>query len=158
MLPAGYGLSARRLTLLLLAAGLFMLPLPAESGEEPFRIIVHKDNPVESLSEAEVAGIFLKKTTRWEDGSVIHPVDQPASSPVRRAFSMGMLQKTVHTVQAYWRQRIFAGRAVPPPEREGDAGVVAFVAQDPKAIGYVRPGAEHSGVKVLAVSLITMPR
>ena len=47
-------------------------------------------------------------------------------------------------VANYWQRQIFSGRGTPPPIKESDAEVIAFVAANPGAIGYVSADAEVS--------------
>jgi len=54
-------------------------------------------------------------------------------------------------VKSYWQQQIFSGRDVPPVEKSSDAQVVAFVKQNPGAIGYVAEGTDTAGTKVVTV-------
>jgi hypothetical protein len=61
-----------------------------------------------------------------------------------------VLRKSVAQVLAYWQQQIYAGRAVPPPEKRIDA-VVAFVGSHEGAIGYVPDDAGTPDVKVVGV-------
>lgn len=102
-----------------------------------FRVVVHASNTVTELSKAELARIFLKKTTTWADGKPALPVDLGPQSPVRRGFSQRVLQRDVAAAKTYWQQMIFSGRAVPPPEKPSEAEVLAFVRTNPGAVGYV---------------------
>ncbi len=117
-----------------------------------YKIIVNPVNPAGSMDRKVIEDAFLKKVTTWSDGSVIHPVDLPASSPVRRRFSEEILERSVDAVRGYWQQRIFAGRDLPPPELENDAEVVKYVLKYDGAIGYVSEGTSASPCKVVAVT------
>jgi ABC-type phosphate transport system substrate-binding protein len=77
----------------------------------------------------------------------VKPVDQAKSSAVRDAFSREILGKSVAAVEQYWTQAIFSGRAVPPVEKHSDADVLAYVRENPGAIGYVSASAPRDGVK-----------
>lgn len=117
-----------------------------------YKIIVNPANPAGSMDRKFLEDAFLKKATTWADGSVIHPVDLPANSPVRRRFSEDVLERSVDAVRGYWQQRIFAGRDLPPPELENDAEVIRYVLKYDGAIGYVSEGASSSPCKVVAVT------
>jgi ABC-type phosphate transport system substrate-binding protein len=116
-----------------------------------YRIIVHPQNPVSSAGRRFVAEAFLKKTTRWQDGEVIRPVDLPLESAARRKFTDEVLGRSVAAVRSYWQQLIFAGRDVPPPELDGDAAVVAYVLRNRGGLGYVSGSASLAGAKAIAV-------
>lgn len=118
----------------------------AESAPE-FRVVVHPENPLSSLSKEFVTDVFLKRTTRWHDGEAAHPVDQRADSGVRRAFSDSVLRRSVAAVKRYWQQRIFSGRDLPPPELDSNDAVIGFVLEHRGAIGYVSNGAKLGRAK-----------
>jgi ABC-type phosphate transport system substrate-binding protein len=100
-----------------------------------------------------VSNIFLRKTSRWEGGSEIQPVDLPASSPVRERFSESVLGKAISAIQAYWQRQIFSGHGVPPVEKASEEDVLAYVRANTNAIGYVAAGVPLGGaVKSVAVT------
>lgn len=110
--------------------------------ETPFKVVVREATPGSAIKRSLVADIFLKKVTRWGDGSPITPVDQSATSPVRVSFSQQVLGKPVAGMQLYWMRQMSAPRGgAPPPVKTSDAEVLAFVEGKPGAIGYVSEAA-----------------
>lgn len=120
------------------------------SGAE-FVIIVHPTNALTSIERTLLADALLKRTSRWQDGETIRPVDLPADSAVRRAFSESVLKRSVSAVRSYWLQRVFSGRELPPPELESEEAAVRFVESTPGALGYVSPRAKLTRAKVVSV-------
>jgi ABC-type phosphate transport system substrate-binding protein len=143
-------LTSRSLPVVALVMAVIGLPAASVAARE-YKVIVHPSNPVTSLSRQQLAEYFLKKTAAWPSGKSVAPVDLERSSPARAAFSRDALAKSVAQVAAYWQQQIFAGRAVPPPEKRSDAEIVAFVERNPGAIGYVAEGTDAGDAKVVAV-------
>jgi ABC-type phosphate transport system substrate-binding protein len=123
----------------------------AKAPPLPFRIIIHPDNPHAVLSRHVVSDMFLKKTTRWEDGEPVHPYDQRPDSDVRRQFSDAVLQRSIAAVRHYWQQRIFSGRDTPPPELDSDEAVLRRVQGDRAAVGYVSERATVTAVTVVKI-------
>src|SRR5712691_4658256 len=124
------------LALVLLLAG----AVTASAAEsEGFRVIVHADNGVSSLTRDRLSKLFLKKVTNWEDGQAVLVVELAESSPVREAFSKQVHGRSLAAVRAYWQQKIYSGADVPPSQVGSDAEVVAYVRSHPAAIGYVSP-------------------
>src|SRR4051812_10940077 len=76
----------------------------AEAPETEFLVIVNPSNPVSALSRDFLSAIFLKKVTRWDNGSPVRPVDLPAESTTRRTFSNRVLRRPVASVKNYWGQ------------------------------------------------------
>lgn len=117
-----------------------------------FQIIVHSDRPETSVSQADLSRIFLKKTTRWEDGSKIQPLDQEKGSSVRTSFLAEVHDRDENGYAKYWVKLVFSGRAQPPEILSDDGAVAQAVEADRAAIGYVsRAASLPDGVKTLRV-------
>jgi len=137
----------KRLILLTILVGA-VLGTPPE-----LRVVVNEANSVSSLSRQEVSDLFLKKTSRRAQLGLVMPVDQAEGAAVRETLNREIHHKSLSAVRAYWQQRIFSGRDVPPPEKEGDAEVLSFVRKNPGAIGYISSTASAAGVKVVEVRM-----
>jgi ABC-type phosphate transport system substrate-binding protein len=116
-----------------------------------FRVVVNASNSASAFDRRFLAEAFLKKATRWADGSTIRPVDLNGESPVRQRFSEDVLGRPVVAVKNYWQQNLFSGRDLPPPELDTDDEVVRFVAKHDGAIGYVSGAANVERVKIVTV-------
>lgn len=152
----GTSLVAKRRTLLWLATLIMAQALMAsgsfaQSDAPRFLIVAHPQFKQETLERGVVADALLKKKTRWDDGTLIHPVDLDAQSSVRANFSHIVLKRSVAAVRSYWQQRIFSGRGVPPPELNSDEAIVRYVASHPGGIGYVSTQAEVKKVRVVTL-------
>jgi len=119
---------------------------PAAAGvagaADAFVVIVHPSVTGGSVRRADLGAVFLKKALRWSGGGGLAvPVDQSGTSPVRIAFSEGVLRQPVERVVQYWQKQMFsAARLSPPPVKASDAEVIAFVAKNAGAVGYVAAG------------------
>ena len=129
----------------LLAAALFLAPAAAMAAE--FVLVANPSVSTTALSRSEASRIFLRLQSDWPDGGHARPVDQSKSSPLRDAFSREVLGKSLASVEQYWTQAIFSGRAVPPVEKRSDSDVLAYVRENPGAVGYVSASAPLDGVK-----------
>lgn len=94
-------------------------------------------------SRSEVANVFLGK-----DKSLTG-VDQKAWTPAKDTFYTVVTYKNESQLNAYWSSLIFTGKGQPLATVEDDAAVVARVAADEKAIGYVDSAAVTEQVRVL---------
>jgi ABC-type phosphate transport system substrate-binding protein len=140
--------------LLLLGSCIVSVWLPGAAladSAAAYQIICHPSNAQTSATRRFLSDAFLKKTTRWQSGEVIHPVDQVADSAVRRKFTEEILDRSVAAVRSYWQQVIFSGRDVPPPELANDSEVVSYVLEHDGAVGYISRSANPGGTKVLTV-------
>jgi ABC-type phosphate transport system substrate-binding protein len=142
----------RHCSLLSLVVTIGVLSSPSVARAQEFTVIVNASNPVASMPRDDVAKLFLKKTVAWQSGRAVAPVELPAAAKAREAFAREVLKKSIAQVKAYWQQQIFSGRDVPPPEKQNENDVVAFVRSNPGAIGYVSKGVNIGrGVKPLSV-------
>ena len=121
-------------------------------AQSSVKVIVNTSNTTSSISKAEVANLFLKKVTKWENGSKVVPVDQTVESAARVSFTKSVLGREVTAVKSYWQQKLFSGEATPPTEKSSDAEIVNFVKANPGAVGYVSGNAQVAGVKVLKIT------
>jgi len=94
-------------------------------------------------SQSEVANIFLGKDKSLKG------VDQAGWNPAKEAFYAGVTSKNESQLKSYWSGLIFTGKGQPLPSVADDAAVVARVAAEADAIGYVDSAAVNDSVKVL---------
>ena len=127
-----------------------LFTIPASAG---VKIVVNEKNQVaDSMTKDQVADLFLKKSTRWDNGQTVVPLDLTDSNKVRAEFSSGVLGRDITAVKSYWQKMIFSGRATAPVELATEAEVLTFVRKFPAAIGYVSDSAViPEGVKVIKV-------
>lgn len=131
---------------------IFCVSLTGYASAQEFKVIVNSSNPVASLTQKEVSAYFLKKKTKWGDGTNVSPVDLNSTSSTRMSFSEEIHEKSVSSVKAYWQQSVFSGKAVPPTEKSSDGEIISYVKSNAGAIGYVSSGAGTNGVKVISVN------
>jgi ABC-type phosphate transport system substrate-binding protein len=121
-------------------------------AQNSFIIIANKNNTVTSLSKKEISDLFLKKKTKWADGTTVAPVDLNANSKTREDFSQQIHGKGTSAIRSFWQQAAFSGTASAPPEKASDAEVIDFVKKNPGAIGYVPASANTDGVKTISTN------
>jgi ABC-type phosphate transport system substrate-binding protein len=129
------------------AAGLFLAA--ARARAEDFKVIVHPSNPAASVSRRQLAGIFLRKSAQWPNGTPAQPVDRTEDTQVREGFSKEVLGRSASAVKSYWVQRVFSGRGLPPPEKPSEAEILDYVRKHRGAVGYAKSPTDD--VKVLTV-------
>lgn len=142
----------KTLKMLLPALALVVGASRVEAQGSSFVVVVHESNPVSTVKSDELSKMFLKKITVWRTKRPVVVVDQPETANIRVEFTRNVLHRGLASVESYWQSQIFSGRAVPPQQRQGDAEVMAFVAANPDAIGYVSANTPlAAGVKAIAI-------
>lgn len=127
-----------------------LLTLVEPAAGQDFKVIAHPDQAVAGLSIAQASRLFLKKETRWPDGTLVRPVVL-AQGRLRDAFCRRVHGKSGGAVHAYWNQMIFSGHDIPPIEKRTAEEVVQFVRGTPGAIGFVPADTPAAGVRVVAL-------
>jgi ABC-type phosphate transport system substrate-binding protein len=119
---------------------------------DDFQVVAHPSVSGTTISRAALAGIFTGRVQSWGDKSTARPVDQSARAPVRQAFAVTVIGLSMGELQLYWHRKVAAERTFPPPVKDSDQEVIAYVTSQPGAIGYVSAGtAIPPGLKVIAV-------
>jgi ABC-type phosphate transport system substrate-binding protein len=118
---------------------------------DDYKIIVHPNNPISAVDRQFLRDAYLGKTSGWNTGGEIRPIDLATRFPVRDRFGQDVLKKTPSQLKNYWNQQIFSGKGVPPPEAASTDGVIAYVLAHPGAIGYLPLDADAGGTKLIKV-------
>jgi ABC-type phosphate transport system substrate-binding protein len=135
---------------LLLVVALGLLASPCRSAD--FVLVAHPSVEGSRIRRSVLVSIYRKDVVRWGNELRITPVDQSGQTAVREAFSREVLGLSLGEVQRFWEQRLAVDRQLPPITRASDEAVLAFVASNRGAIGYVRAGIElPQGVKVVTL-------
>lgn len=135
----------------LLYIGLFVLVSFAASAQN-YQVIVNNSSAVSSITTGDLSKIFLKKSTKWADGSKITPIDLSAKFSIRGDFSKGVHGKSVGAIKSYWQQYVFSGKGTPIVEKKNEAEVLEYVKNNPGSIAYVSSSAAIKGVKVVTIN------
>lgn len=114
----------------------------------PFAVVVAHGTADAHVSTRAVALIFRLKQTHWADGTRTQPVNLPASSALRRAFSQCILGEAPESMENYWREMYFHG-VLPPHVVDSEQAVLLFVASTPGAIGYVSSCPKDAAIDVV---------
>jgi ABC-type phosphate transport system substrate-binding protein len=113
---------------------------PATSADD-FVVVVNPSVPGTNVKRSDLAKVFMKTATRWGNAGTALPVDQSGTSPVRKAFSEAVLGQPVSQVVQYWQKQVSRASSVrPPPVKANDVEVLAYVANNQGAVGYVSAG------------------
>lgn len=112
-------------------------------------VIVHPSNST-SLTEDEVARIFLGKMKSFPGGGSAVPINAADGSNQRDTFNDVVLQKSSSQIKAYWSKLIFTGKGTPPQEADSDSEILNLIKSNPNLIGYVSNEAVTGDVKVVA--------
>jgi ABC-type phosphate transport system substrate-binding protein len=161
---------ANRIINILLILALMGVPIirPANAGGErlvpsslplstlqrgDLAIIVHKSNPVQNLSLAELREYFLAQRSQWSTRQKIRVAMREPGSPEREAvlrLICGMNRDQDFTT--YFLHAKFSEQVIDEPRSlDSTSNMIRFVANVSGAIGYVRADEVDPSVRVITV-------
>ncbi|WP_286235162.1 phosphate ABC transporter substrate-binding protein [Thalassotalea sediminis] len=111
-------------------------------------VIVHPSNS-SAITEDDISRMFLGKNKSFANGNSVDPVNAKYGNGAREEFEDKVLGKSKSQMKAYWSKLIFTGKGKPPKELSSDEDIIAFVASNPDAIGYVASDKVNDKVKVI---------
>lgn len=133
------------LLLVLLMAG---IGLPAQ---EPLAVVVNLESGVTQLSREEVINLFMGRQKRLGAGLSVQPVDQVKPPETWTRFYKLLVNKDLSEINAYWSRLFFSGQSQPPRKAQSAEEVLALVATNKGAIGFVEKGKVDKRVRVVLV-------
>jgi ABC-type phosphate transport system substrate-binding protein len=134
----------------LLSTVMLLFGLAVQAQAQEVVAVVSSKSPVTALDSAQVADIFLGKSTRFPDGSPATPIDLNEESALRERFYSQYTGKSPAQVKAHWAKIIFTGRGQPPRQAMSTAEAKKLIAENPNAIGYIDASQVDNSVRVLA--------
>lgn len=127
----------------------FALILAAGPAGADTVVVMNARSGVERLSRDEVINIFLGRYRRLPTGSTALPVDQPEQGGLKAEFYRRLVNKDLNEIQAYWARLIFSGKTPPPRQAASAAEVLALLASDPGAVGYLDRAQVNGRVRIV---------
>jgi ABC-type phosphate transport system substrate-binding protein len=135
-------------------AALLLALVPARAEPPRLLVVVHKSNPVASIPAAQLTDFFLKKRTRWADGTPVRFIDWREGSPQRTAFLEKVVRKSSREVELYWiGQKLYTGDSA-PIRATSESTVVRFVSSFKGAIGYISNPTSVGSADVKVIELL----
>ena len=124
----------------------------ARAQSAALAIVVHRSNPVESLTRAELRQILLLERQSWPNNKKITVVMRDSGQPERVALLHAVCQMTERDFDRRLLQTTFQGGALAQPRTISTPdGMLRFVFNVPGALGYLRADAVDATVKVVRI-------
>jgi len=111
-------------------------------------VIVNPGNSA-TLSDSDISRLFLGKLKKFPSGTKAVPVNLKFGSATRNEFEKKVLKKSSSQIKAYWSKLVFSGKGKPPKELGSDADILALVASEANAVGYIDAASVTDKVKVI---------
>jgi ABC-type phosphate transport system substrate-binding protein len=138
------------LAVLLLAASFEgWSPSSAAVSDATIAVIVNKANPTSAVAASELRAVFQTTKTSL-GGRDATPLNLPSENKLRQDFDQAVLGLDPDRAARYWKDRKIRGGARAPKQLPTSAAVIAAVAADPDAVGYVSAAEVGHSVKIIA--------
>lgn len=111
--------------------------------------ITHPATAEAAVSADEAKNILLGNKTKWGSGPNIKLVIL-TEGPVHDEVIKDHTQRTADQFDKHWKKLVFTGKGSMPATGKTDAEIIAYVAANPGAFGYVAKDSVTSQVKVLS--------
>jgi len=115
-------------------------------------IIVHKDNPISSISKSDIARIFLGKKKSWESGSRITPGLMKSSNDTMKVFMKDYCNKSPKRFNAHWMRHVFSGSGQRPEEFSSSIQAIQYISTNRNGIAVIDSSKLPRGVKRLKIT------
>lgn len=146
--------AARCLALALLA----VVALAASTDEaarrppEPLVFVVHRSNPTDNLTLADLRKLFHGERRKWSHGRNVTLVMRNPGTIERDTVLRELYEMDENEFARFFLHAEFVGDVATPPKQLNSAqGVIRFVFNVPGAIGYVRLSELDKSVKPLRI-------
>lgn len=150
-MPGKKDLNLFRIIYSSVVAGVLVLLFAGQAlADAEFIIVVHRDNPVKSLTTSQVKSIFLGKERFWSDGSAITLI-MNKNEDIHEAFTRLMLQKSPAQLSVYWKKILYSGASMLPLVVKDDEAVKSYMSLHANTISYVDVGSLDKQVRKVEV-------
>ncbi len=123
------------MTFLLMASSAL---LAAPTSAETMVVVVNKNNPIATLSIAQIKRIYQDDMVRWPGGEKIQVYDLPVDNSNRVQFSKSVIGKPAAKVAAEWANKKMTNTAKNPPQIVRSKVLMLYkVSKSKMAIGYI---------------------
>lgn len=112
-------------------------------------LIVHKDFPLSSISKKDLKKIYRNKKKKWDHGDPI--VRSFLKSGKTHKTFCKTLKKSPSKLDRFWLKQVFTGKGAAPEMFSSQKDMIAFIAKNKNALGYVDSSIDTSKVKIISL-------
>lgn len=120
---------------------------PALAGEI---LIANSGNGVAKVSKKTLKKMLLGKGKKWKGGEKV-VLGTLAGGTIHEKFIKKFAGKTAKQFTNYWRKMVFSGKGKMPKSFESEDDLIAFVAENDGALGYIDSATAHDAVKEMPI-------
>ena len=114
---------------------------------EKFVLVTHADSPINTLTQAQVRMIYLKKKRFWGEMKLV-ALNLPPQDLLRKTFENEILKMNSTQLDSYWIKQHYRGYR-PPYRVESIESMILFIKKVEGAIGYIPVSKVDKDLKVI---------
>ena len=130
-----------------IALAILSFATPALAGEI---LIVNTGNGVAKVSKKTLKKMLLGKGKKWKGGEKV-VLGTLTGGTIHEKFIKKYAGKTAKQFTNYWRKMVFSGKGKMPKSFESEDDLIAFVAENDGALGYIDSATAHDPVKEMPI-------
>jgi ABC-type phosphate transport system substrate-binding protein len=138
-------------TIILVAV--FLLCASTLGFAKSYAVIVHPDNPTQTLTAKELKMVFLGERNTWPDGQQIK-VAALKNGEVHKEFLGDIVKLNPMKFAMHWKQKIFTGSATGSHINffKSEDKLKEYVKNNPAAIGYISVDSVDDTIKEIKIT------
>ncbi len=116
---------------------------------ENLAVIVNPAIDLDKVDKKAIINIFMGRQNTLDGRTTAIPLDIDNDSKMRAIFYKNLVDRDLAEVNSYWARLLFSGKSSPPRKLSSTKEVLAAVADNKSAIGYVPVTQINDQVKVV---------
>lgn len=130
---------------------LFFLMIGKTHASEHYKVIVHPDVGLESVTANVLRAIFSMRMKTWQDGKLIRVYVLPDDHELHQTFTKETLNVFPYQLRSTWDRLVFSGTGQAPTTVSSNEEMLQKIANTPGSIGYLETIYLNDDVKVLQI-------
>ncbi|PIK15460.1 hypothetical protein [Halobacteriovorax sp. JY17] len=116
-----------------------------------YLVVSNKNKDIQNIDKELVKDIYLGSKLFWKNGSRIQPVHLPIDDKGFDTFLSNVVEMDTNQFLAYWRRKLFSGRAHPPKQISRVQDILKFVEENPDSIAVLpkKPKIDDSSLIII---------
>ena len=114
---------------------LLLLGARAAIAQDNIWVVANVSESSLAFTKADVRTLFMNNS--YTQGMGLHPVAMAPGNRLRSIFNAKIITLPESRIQSYWAQMRFSGRMTPPKEFDTLEAMLAYIANNKGAVGYV---------------------
>lgn len=130
---------------------LLFLTIGKTHASEHYKVIVHPDVGLESVTANVLRAIFSMRMKTWPDGKLIRVYVLPDDNELHQMFSKETLNVFPYQLRSTWDRLVFSGTGQAPTTVSSNEEMLQKIASTPGSIGYLKTIYLNDDVHVLQI-------